>query len=566
MKYLVLTLLTFGIALSGYGTDIKKSVCVVRPDDVAVDSLYARLGLVLQRNGYISAGRVMSSRSKSFGSGFVFQSESGGKYVVTNRHVVGLSKKVQLEFQVNNESKIYYGCDVLYSDIKHDVAIIALPSEAEVVALKSEKKQLKDGQEVYTAGFPGLGGSPLWQLGKGIVSNAEVNTGKLGDRDSLLVIQHTAQVDAGNSGGPLLVQHVVSGDTVFFVAGINTWKANWRENTNFSTRVAELEDFIAVYEQNASTAKNEKFSDVATNFAKDMSNGYKGIVDYFSSKILLDMSDDKLVSLLKIADEYISSTIRSGDPEYGIKMLIAKDVCDKLKDVTNITLQSADDYGNGTARSVYTENKSNISFRWQSFEDGWRIVKTDAINLDKSRMYVGYQDIGLRRKIRGMVGTTVYVPIHESQGAGLMFHCLFVMGSYFMAGVDLGMQGSRFMTIKGQFDSKCSYGFSWHINAGFQLPLRVNKVAISPYAIAGFGCDFLDKKLPYSYGDDKEIAFAGVVKAGIRLGYVFDNGNQVYLAPEYRWKTRSDVYYEEEFFGHYVGLRLGFEWNKTIYK
>ena len=236
------------IVMSSFGGDLKKSVCIVRSDDMEMDSLYTRLGLVLQRNGYISAGRSMMNRSKSFGSGFVFESKNGAKYVVTNRHVVGNAQKVSLEFQVNNDSKIYNACTVLCIDVKRDVAIIALPTGADVEALKSESKLLKDGQEVFSAGFPGLGGSPVWQLGKGIVSNAEVNTGKLGDKDSLLVIQHTAQVDAGNSGGPLLVQQVVSGDTAYMVVGINTWKAVWRENTNLSTRIAELEDFVASYE------------------------------------------------------------------------------------------------------------------------------------------------------------------------------------------------------------------------------------------------------------------------------------------------------------------------------
>lgn len=559
----LLVLLLVVVSLSVNGADIKKSVCIVRSDDMEMDSLYTRLGLVLQRNGYISAGRSMSNRSKSFGSGFVFESERGGKYVVTNRHVVGSVKKVRLEFQVDNESKIYYGCSVLYADVKRDVAIIALPADADVVALKSESKMLKDGQEVFTAGFPGLGGAPLWQLGKGIVSNAEVNTGLLGDKDSLLVIQHTAQVDAGNSGGPLLVQQVVSGDTTYVVVGINTWKAFWRENTNFSTRIADLEDFIVSYEHKVSKSKTETLDDAASNFAKDLSKGYRRVVDYFSPQILQNMTDDKLVSLLKIVDDTISSTIRSGDPEYGIRMLVVKDMCEKLKNVADVKLQSADDHGDGSGNTVFVENKSNISYGWQLFEDGWKIVKTNAVNLDKTRVYVGYQNSSHRLTYRGMIGTTLFVPVHESQGVGLMFHCLFVFGSYFTTGVDLGMQGTHLRVANGQYDPNCNYDFSLQINAGIQLPIRRDRIAVSPYALGGFGFDLV-KNYNYFGRVEKNTQVVALVKGGIRVGYVFNNGNQIYLAPEYKFKIMPDIRYKSDYFGHYVGLMVGFEWNKRV--
>ena len=556
--------LLFAVALcmvmSSFGGDIKKSVCIVRSDDMEMDSLYTRLGAVLQQNGYISAGRSLSKMSKSFGSGFVFESKSGGKYVVTNRHVVCSAKKVRLEFQVNNDSKIYYGCRVLCTDVKRDFAIIALPADADVVALKSESKMQKDGQEVFSAGFPGLGGSPVWQLGKGIVSNAEVNTGELGDRDSLLVIQHTAQVDAGNSGGPLLVQQVVSRDTTYMVVGINTWKAFWRENTNLSTRIADLEDFVASYEQKKSVVENEKLNDAAANFAKDLSKGYAAVVDYFSPKILQNMTDDMLVILLKKVDDYISSVIRYGDAEYGIRMLVVKDMCDKMRNDKVVVVKSATDHGDGTGNTVLLENKSDVPYSWQHFDDGWKIVKTNSVNLDKTKVYVGYQ----KSRFRGMIGSTICMPIQKTEGFGLMFHCMFILGSYFSTGIDIGMQGyypdvHPWYAIYGQYDPSRKYGFAAQINAGFQVPISRGRIAVTPYAHGGFGFDLVKQ---YDFfgeleSDTKPVA---VAKGGIRVGYVFDNGNQVYLAPEYKLKIMFDDKY-----GHYICLRIGLEWGKKLY-
>lgn len=63
----------------------------------------------------------------------------------------------------------------------------------------------EDGTEVWSAGFPGLGGKPMWQLGKGTITNASAKIKELIAPNISTIIQHSAEVDAGNSGGPLLL-------------------------------------------------------------------------------------------------------------------------------------------------------------------------------------------------------------------------------------------------------------------------------------------------------------------------------------------------------------------------
>jgi hypothetical protein len=98
----------------------------------------------------------------------------------------------------------------------------------------------EEGTDVFAAGFPGLGFEQIWQFSKGIVSNArmrlprdpvedaEVNETRFGP-----FIQHTAPIDSGNSGGPLLVAQ--AGVPIgYAVAGINARTATRRAATFFA--------------------------------------------------------------------------------------------------------------------------------------------------------------------------------------------------------------------------------------------------------------------------------------------------------------------------------------------
>jgi len=58
------------------------------------------------------------------------------------------------------------------------------------------------------------------------------------------VIQHSATIDPGNSGGPLLVR-TQSNPPEFKVIGVNTWGANYRQNTFLSISLKDLKATIA---------------------------------------------------------------------------------------------------------------------------------------------------------------------------------------------------------------------------------------------------------------------------------------------------------------------------------
>ena len=88
-----------------------------------------------------------------------------------------------------------------------------------------------DDEPVVAAGFPGLNAQPSFQLSRGTISNATFRTGA-GAFGAY--VQHTAAIDPGNSGGPLL-------DGSGRLLGINTIKVRGRESVGFAIPSARVQ-------------------------------------------------------------------------------------------------------------------------------------------------------------------------------------------------------------------------------------------------------------------------------------------------------------------------------------
>lgn len=140
----------------------------------------------------ISPSIVLIESSEGHGTGFVVE---GGKYTITNAHVVGADKEVSLTFQGGGKTS---GA-VLGKNESSDVALIYNNniSPKPVKLGSSTAGALKTGAEVYALGFP-LSFTSTVTLTKGLVSANRQQT-SLGT-----FIQTDANIHPGNSGGPLV--------------------------------------------------------------------------------------------------------------------------------------------------------------------------------------------------------------------------------------------------------------------------------------------------------------------------------------------------------------------------
>ena len=165
--------------------------------------------------GLVIATGVSGARSNGAaeGSGFVFSSQSGTSYLLTNNHVVQGARRVQVVMPDGR----HYTVDVQGTDSIEDVAVLKV-SDTLPVAQFADSTRLLVGQPVVAIG------SPQGSQGFGTVTVGSIsalhrqlsNVGTGTQSESLAdVLQTDAPINPGNSGGPL-------GDGNGRVVGMNT--------------------------------------------------------------------------------------------------------------------------------------------------------------------------------------------------------------------------------------------------------------------------------------------------------------------------------------------------------
>jgi serine protease Do len=179
-------------------------------------------------------GVVLIKNPSSLGSGFIV-SEDG--WIVTNAHVVqGETEVVVTVYKkagAQIEKKVYERVKIMAINPQVDLALLKIEAE-ELGDAKLTKVYLGDidtvrqGQAVFAVGAPeGLERS----VSEGIVSTTNR------EREGLVYIQTTAQVNPGNSGGPLFNKN---GEVV----GVVAWKLLFSEGLNFAIPINYVQHFL----------------------------------------------------------------------------------------------------------------------------------------------------------------------------------------------------------------------------------------------------------------------------------------------------------------------------------
>jgi S1-C subfamily serine protease len=174
-------------------------------------------------------------RTVTSGSGIVIATDG---HVVTNDHVVRSCAAVQV-VGADGESR---AAKVLAHDVANDLAILKTPHHWPAAAALREARDVRPGDAVVVTGFPLPG-----LLGTGMSVTAGTVTALTGPRDDSRLLQLSATVQSGNSGGPLLdsrgnVIGVVSGTLNSALLAIAT--GNVAQNVNFAIKSAVLRNFL----------------------------------------------------------------------------------------------------------------------------------------------------------------------------------------------------------------------------------------------------------------------------------------------------------------------------------
>jgi S1-C subfamily serine protease len=137
------------------------------------------------------------NKPKYSGTGFMFGSKD---YVITNWHVIRGAKNIKVKFL--NGEKI--NAEVLLKDSKNDIAFLKLERSPQLPAssLKvGNSSSVRMGDKVFTIGYPAH-----WVMGQNPKYTEGVVNALSGIKDDPTVFQISAQIQPGNSGGPIFDQ------------------------------------------------------------------------------------------------------------------------------------------------------------------------------------------------------------------------------------------------------------------------------------------------------------------------------------------------------------------------
>jgi serine protease Do len=174
------------------------------PETTAADSSGAQVGFdqvqpaVVQiiAEGTIRDPELGVASNAGSGSGFIISPDG---IVVTNNHVV--TGAATLEVYVGGELDRSFNAVVLGVSECNDLAVIDITEDEPLPYLEWYDGELSAGLEIYAAGFPL--GDPEFTLTRGIVAKAEAS-GETPWASIDSTIEHDANIQPGNSGGPLV--------------------------------------------------------------------------------------------------------------------------------------------------------------------------------------------------------------------------------------------------------------------------------------------------------------------------------------------------------------------------
>lgn len=172
------------------------------------------------------------------GSGFLVSPDG---LAVTNYHVVSASStlRVRIQRKLTSETVIITGARIIAADAIRDLALLQLPHAPSEVSengkypfVKIRLEPVRAAESVFVIGSPGMGDGTLdYSVTSGIISHA---SRKLDDAS---VIQTSAVVNPGNSGGPLFA---ADGQVV----GVVRAKGVAVEAVTFAVPCSDLNDFL----------------------------------------------------------------------------------------------------------------------------------------------------------------------------------------------------------------------------------------------------------------------------------------------------------------------------------
>jgi len=429
--------------------------------------------------------------SGSFGSGFLYSDGRGNFYVITNNHVIAQAHTVSITFERTDGTKTKLdNLKIIAVDEENDLAILALPAGQRPLVsqgLTFINRTIEEGEEVFSAGFPGLGITPVWQFGNGRISNVAARFQKSMLEETMMgpFIQHTAPIDMGNSGGPLLTaqRNAPSG---YAVVGINTLSGVNRQSANYAVPASKIQAFITA----AINPKPETFKAALDERLAKFTEGmgankavYPHIADFLSAVCIGENAEYAFEEMLeKGSRTVVRSFIERAQEDFigAMGIAIAWTIENSIRSGTGAHKVAVKEItGSGEEYTViFTINNKDVNSVWIREYGNWRI-KTfgTAASGDTDRLERRQTQRENREKLR------LDSSFHVEAGYATLFDK--APGALYISIDFLGL-GLKYYYIDSNFSSFGVFG-------GFTGSFPAGNVGVMPYL--RFGVDyFMDKE------------------------------------------------------------------------
>ena len=558
---LLLSLLSTNI----FSESIKDYVCIVKGNfSDENQKILTQYKDELDKAGYGRYSDYIEGFLKgSFGSGFVYYSSNKTPFIITNRHVVSEYETVNVYFENDDGSTSEFKeLKIVATDEDIDIAIIGLPANFKKKGLTFISSSLNDGDDVWSAGFPGLGGEPMWQLGKGIISNSKARIKDLLDPSISTLIQHTAEIDGGNSGGPLLIKNTKTSPG-YSVIGINTWKAYRRQNTNYAIPANTIEKFV---ENNITGNATIEINNRINSFVKAMSNdeNFDKLSRFISNKMVSEIGQDAFKKVLAIAPESVRSTaidIFAYNPLEGMRYSLAFWIWTEFRPeekfetpVVGSITENAEIY----SLDFNPEAKSPVNSTWIKENGQWKLSEFNGTETPKKKTAA---DKKTNKKKSNNSFYIESVGTFEISGGYLSSQNLDKNGfdaqfaatlKYFRLG--FFFQNQTLPYEKGNIcmeENISTMGFL----VGGQVPMLIGSFIVEPFAYTRLGfVNFFD------FTDSNVNLLISGLSGGINLGYEVSTAFSPFITLKYNYmpfKINQDYSNSTKVKSHELSIGLG---------
>lgn len=569
------------IAASVYAqTDIGQQVVIVTTNDTENTKEISR-NIVdwLDDQGYEKDARAYEKYVPT-GSGAVVEAPGGDYLVLTNAHVMSQSNTANIEIPAydGNSAIKFEDLPLVYRSTAMDISLLLLPEEAkDVFTPLTISTDYSAGDEVWAAGYPMLLGESSWQITKGDITSTRANAVGFDVVLSGGVLQHTAEIASGSSGGPLLKKN----DSGYEVVGINTWSVSRRDDSKifFSIPAPDLNAALASYSslEGLSSAEKErmlqeKLALMESVFVYDESGDTptgdekKNLVqckDLFTVEYVLENGWIRFL-------DYIES-LNSGDFNFTVSSFFNGESFEVLHRATMyevFTLLSKKNPGveldtpeidGDTAVVMITINGKDIESTWEFTQGDWRL---SAFPIQKSRGLTSgtsnrYWGLGAGMRILkdefNVLDKTTLFSVNYVQG----FQYKYFTGSY-LASVAFGspLEADAFGYTYGPL---IILDISYRLGGRLPFLLNDRKFLISPNASAGIGLGM--GLWSNDFESEFDLAFSVPLNAGVEFGFSKDGVGfpfRMALEVEYPIYIKSDASLLKETAGPTGGISFRF--------